>query len=299
MAPSREELLVWLGAIHQDSRALGMLSPVRQWPAETLVAWTSACRAFTPRLAAALDGEDNLALVQALLDLIELPTLVLRQHCPDQRTQHKPRAGSGEAGTAAVASRSALPSRSGTPGPARRRTGDKRLDRATALVYKDLADKAMQEVLSNGCAGHTRATCDILRGMHPPGKGTAGHSPTGPQVKVTPKQAQRHLFVAAGKKRVSEDCFGWSASLLFPLRGQKKRGRYIPFIHQVARLVARIASAEVPAVFAHILTCGDLVALHKLDATQQAEVAAANKPPALRPVNKGCNILKYRHLIAR
>ena len=222
-----------------------MLSPVRQWPAETLVAWTSACRAFTPTLAAALDGKDDLALVQALLDLIELPTLVLRQHCPDQRSQHKSRAGAGAAGAAAAAPRSALPPRSGTPGPARVRTGDQRLDRATALVFKDQADKAMQEVLSNGCAGHTRATFDNLRGMHPPGKGTAGHAPTVPQVHITPKQAQRLLFLQAGKKRASEDCFGWSASLLFPLRGQKKRGRFIPFIHQVARLVARIASADV------------------------------------------------------
>ena len=129
--------------------------------------------------------------------------------------------------------------------------------------------------------------------MHPPGKGTAGHAPSVPQVRITPKQAQRSLFVAAGRKRASEDCFGWSASLLFPLRGQKKRGRFIPFIHQIARLVARIASAEVPPLFGHILTCGDLVALHKLDAAQQAEAAAANKPPSLRPVNKGCNFLKW------
>ena len=113
----------------------------------------------------------------------------------------------------------------------------------------------MQEVLSNGCAGHTRETCDILRGMHPSGKGTAGHASTVQQVRITPKQAQRSLFVAAGRKRASEDCFGWSAALLFPLRGQKKRGRYIPFIHQVARLVARIASADVPPLFGHILPC--------------------------------------------
>ena len=55
-----------------------------------------------------------------------------------------------------------------------------------ALVYRDQAD-TMQEVLSNGCAGHTRETCDNLRGMHPPGKGTAGQAPTVPQVHVTPK----------------------------------------------------------------------------------------------------------------
>ena len=124
---------MWLGAIHQDSRALGKLSPVRQWSTETLVAWTSACKAFTPALAAALDGNDDTALVQALLDLIELPTRVLRQHCPDQQIQVKPR-GRREADEAAAApgARSNL-----RPRPARATTGDKRLDRATALVYRD------------------------------------------------------------------------------------------------------------------------------------------------------------------
>ena len=104
---------------------------------------------------------------------------------------------------------------------------------------------------------------------------------------------QCRLFALAGNAHSPSDCFGWSACLLYPLRGKKKLGRHIPFIHQVARLVARIASAEVPAICGHILTCGDLVALHKLDAAQQAEAAAANKPPSLRPVNKGCNILKW------
>ncbi len=92
-------------------------------------------------------------------------------------------------------------------------------------------------------------------------KGTARHAPTVPQDRVTPKQAQHSLFVAADRKRASEYCFGWSASLLFPLRGQKKRGHHIPFIHQVARLVKHITSAKVPPLFRHILTCGDLVAL--------------------------------------
>ena len=94
-----------------------------------------------------------------------------------------------------------------------------------------MADKAMQEVLSNGCAPHTRETLSILRNMHPSGQGTIAHVPAGPQVSVSAKQAQGFLFTQAGKRRAASDCFGWSASLLFPLRGQRKRGRFIPFIH--------------------------------------------------------------------
>ncbi len=48
---------------------------------------------------------------------------------------------------------------------------------------------------------------------------------------------------AGGNAHSPSDCFGWSACLLCPLRGKKKLGRHIPYIHQVARLVARIASA--------------------------------------------------------
>ena len=134
-----------------------MLSPV-QWSTETLVAWTSVCKALTPTLVAALDGNDDIALVQALLDLIELPTLVLRKHCPDQQTQVKPRgrreadgtaaaldtqpishprqdepSGRREAGRAA-ASPGARSNSHPRPRPGRATTGDKRLDRATALV---------------------------------------------------------------------------------------------------------------------------------------------------------------------
>ncbi len=41
-----------------------------------------------------------------------------------------------------------------------------------------------------------------------------------------------------------------------------------PFIHQLALLVARIASAQVLASLADIQTFGNLFALHKLDATE-------------------------------
>jgi len=268
--PSREELLAWLAAIHKDSRALGKLDAVRQWTAQATADWIAACAPLTRELAMALDGGDELALVQAILDLIELPSLTLRQHCRGYRPQDQPKV---------------------TPG--RTQQGDLRLRRATTLAFRDRADKAMQEVLSNGCAEHSQETLKILSDMHPSGTGTRKRDPGVPQLKVSAKQAQRLLFVLAGKRRAAEDCFGWSAALLYPLRGQKKLGRNIPFIHQVARLVARIASAEVPDIVGQILTCGDLIALHKRSAAEQAEDTHAGIPPSIRPVNKGCNFLKW------
>jgi hypothetical protein len=59
---------------------------------------------------------------------------------------------------------------------------------------------------------------------------------TGPQTRITPKQAQSSLFKLAGNSHAPSDCFGWRASLLYPLRGKKKLGRHTPFIHQLPRL---------------------------------------------------------------
>jgi hypothetical protein len=160
-------------------------------------------------------------------------------------------------------------------------------------VYRDLADLAMQEMLSNGCAPPTHETLGILRAMHPCGSGTRSMSASGQQVSVSTSQAKVMLFKLAGKRRPSEDCFGWSACLLYPLRGQRTRGRFIPFIQQVARLVSRIACANVPTIFGSILSCGDLLALHKLDAAEQIKAREDGILPSLRPVNKGCNFLKW------
>ncbi len=104
----------------------------------------------------------------------------------------------------------------------------------------------MQEILSNVCAPPTHETLVILRTMHPCGSGTRRTSPSVSQVSVSTRKAKAMLFKLAGKGRPSEDCFGWSACLLYPLQGQRTRGRFIPFFQQVARLVSRIASADVP-----------------------------------------------------
>ncbi len=44
-----------------------------------------------------MDSDSELELMQALLCLFELPTVVLREHCPGLRPEHVRRALSGEA----------------------------------------------------------------------------------------------------------------------------------------------------------------------------------------------------------
>ena len=274
--PSKEELLALAGKLHEASRDLGHLPPAKLWGKQMVTEWRRACNQFTPVLQQALDGRDELQLLQAVLDLLELPTLHLLKAKPTRgaHCDHPE-----PAGTAA--------------------RGNPLLNKAKKLVYMDLPAKAMQALLSNGVATRTRAVFAILTAMHPKREVELHqHAPKGPQIKVTPAQAKQHIYSRAGSDTSSICCFGWSAQHLLHLRGAKnrrqagQRGRQA-FIQQVARLVARIGSADVPEAVAEILTCGALVALHKLDKREQAEAAAAGRPPEIRPVNVGCAFLRW------
>ncbi len=119
---------------------LSRLLPSKLWPEQTTVAWTAASSRFTPRLAAGLDSESELELTQAVLDLIELPSLVLREHCPGLRPEHVRRARAGEA--AAAAARGPPPdAHPDLPGAAR--GGDPRVRRAEWQAYMDRGNRVM------------------------------------------------------------------------------------------------------------------------------------------------------------
>jgi hypothetical protein len=104
--------------------------------------------------------------------LIELPTRALHRHYPGFRPNDTQQAHSGQPAAAAAARGTPPAARPDSPSLAR--GGDPRLRRATKLAYRDLADLAMQEVLSNGCAPPTCETLYILREMHPRGAGAVG-----------------------------------------------------------------------------------------------------------------------------
>ena len=71
--PTDEELLPTLIEMHQQSRALRALPPARLWSPHWVARWTEACQGFTPCLKAALDDGSDLAMLQCVLDLLELP----------------------------------------------------------------------------------------------------------------------------------------------------------------------------------------------------------------------------------
>lgn len=88
--PSDAELRTLLSSMHSQSRKLRALPPSKLWPLHWVEAWQQACKDFTPHLREALDDGSELALLQALLDLLDLPGHVLLPLL-NQQTEH-PRA---------------------------------------------------------------------------------------------------------------------------------------------------------------------------------------------------------------
>ncbi len=166
--------------------------------------------------------------MQALLDLIELPTRVLRRHCPGFHPKETQQARSGQAAEAAAA-RGTPPAAHPDPGSLAR-GGDPRLRRATKLAYRDLADLAMQEVLSNGCAPPTRETLDILRELHPRGTGAVG-APSSLSAAGDGLHApgQGGALQAGGQAAPVRGLLRLERVPALPERGQQARGRCIPF----------------------------------------------------------------------
>ena len=146
--------------------------------------------------------------------------------------------------------------------------------------------KAMQALLSNGTAPDDEATLKLMQDMHPTRTTPLRpHASTVPKVHVSVNEVKRVLYRATSKDRTCIDVFGWAVDFLFHVRAT-------PFLRQVARLIARLANAEVPDCFGTILTCGTLIALHKEDLKTQEITRQKGLPPKLRPVNIGCCFLK-------
>jgi hypothetical protein len=270
-------LLELLKRLHVASRPLKRLSHAKLWPSYMKASWGAACKRFTPVLKKALDSNDPLELTQALLDLLELPTISLSPFLPRPRP-----------------AKESYRDLKHPDVPGSERGGEPLLRTATSLAHQDLPGKAMQVIASNGIASNTLEIRDILQRMHPTRQHPLKkHESKIRSVKITPKAAKRHLYSQACIDNSSIGCFGWSAFMLLPIRGAKRLGRYVPFLSQLSRVVARIGSAEVPDVWGVILTCGGLFALHKLDLENQAERARAGLEPSVRPVNVGCCLLKW------
>jgi hypothetical protein len=139
----------------------------------------------------------------------------------------------------------------------------------------------MQALLSNGVASSTEETLQQMAEMH--GLWTEElrrHAPGPDKVTVTTEKVYKE---AAGPHLPRRDRLG---DRLLP-------GPQHALPAPVARLCARIGSADVSDSVAAVLTCGGLLALHKESPKEQAARATRGLKPKLRPVNIGSALLKW------
>ena len=273
--PSEDALVDILKSMHVDSRILCRLPPARLWPSHFKRHWREQTKAFTPRLKAALDDGSELALLQILLDLLELPLLTFQEPLTCERTP---------------ASKNTPPP--AIPDPLPNAASRPEHKAAVKRAYEDSWTKAMQAVLTNGIAPNTEDTFQQMDEMHRNRvKPLEPHDPHVDQVRVTTKQAKNFLFKAATNDRSCIDVFGWATDYLLHVRNT-------PFLRQLARLTAILANADVPESFAIVLTCGMLLPIHKEAVDKQRERLARGERVKLRPVNIGSCILKWGFKLA-
>jgi hypothetical protein len=279
------KLISLLKLIFQRSRRLSKVLPSKQWQQPMTDAWLRATAAIAPELKAALDinalDESNPALLNVVMRLAELPQAVLLPFLPE------PKGGGADLNH---------PDAAGTEAG-----GDRDIRRIEALGNLDLVGKATQQLLSNGIMEGTKEVVDVIEAMHPKLKQDLDLTEleecrrSTPQARVSTKEAKSFLFKAAATDHTSIGFFGWSANLLFPLRGVSGGGA---FINQLARLIATIAQGEVHDVFGFALSCGSIFALNKISKQAQSDRMAKGLPPKLRPVNVGCAFLKWAFKLA-
>ena len=238
--------------------------------------WKRTTDDFAQEMKAAMDSNSDLRFTQMLLDFLQLPYRALT---PIIETKTKRVDGRNL----------------NHPDPAGTEAGGNRIHRkVVSLVRQERVGKAMQQLMSNGCAGNTMDVYKQMVDMHPKRKKPLKkHNPTVKQVHVSKKQAKNYLYELAATDQSSAGVFGWAAGHLLPMRGSKELGMRTTFINQTARLTAGLSNAQVPPICGYILTCGGIFALHKLNQEEQREREEDGSKAKLRPVNIGCSILKW------
>ena len=197
--------------------------------------WVEACQDFTPCLRAALDDGSDLAMLQCVLDLLELPTRVLVPLLEEKEQQKQKRA------------------RKPPPPPdmpdASHSSIKARQEAAKRRAYEDSWAKGLQALLSNGAATESSATLRIMQDMHPPRTEPLNmHAPPAARPEVSAAQAGSFLYMTAANDSTCVDVFGWASDFLFHVRATG-------FKHQLARLTARVGNADVSDTVAMVLTC--------------------------------------------
>ena len=255
------------------------LKPITEWPEESKRTFANGCNAFSPyftQMLGVTGDERELATYVLLQDVCALPAKILHQ------------SGGWDRAPA-----------SGRPPPDLVTGNTSKISRATALAYTNQWSKAGREFTSNGLATPSIEIAELLRDMHPEcDEPLLPEVPAG-QVHITDKAGLLHLKRQCKKGKGGSDTFLWSSQLLGLLAGNKKLRRGKAFLTNMGALAARLANCDgVSRAAAQLVTCGELLAFHKVDQLQQLENAEKGLQPSIRPINIGVCLLKWAMQLA-
>jgi hypothetical protein len=307
-----DTLLNTITTLHLHSRPLLGLSPFSRMSGPLKAMWGAAMDNERDALRLAIDhwetSGDDLAILQAVLSLIELParelspimnckkphgvfTLTFDDGTPDaiidlgpapEVPDEEERTWSPNWKNLPVLASEAGVMQDGTR---------KEVRSAVSLMHKDRQKQATKVLIGNGVANRDSEADAVMTSMH-----TVRKEPlelpeiVGPQLRVHVQDCFDRLKAEASMKDSPTGVFGLSAGMHLNQRGRKNKEDTLMW--QIARLQVHLVAADLPDSIYFLLTAGGLTALHKEDQAQQAERKARGDPPKLRPINSGSTLLK-------
>ena len=152
-------------------------------------------------------------------------------------------------------------------------------------IYKGQERKAFRLLSSNGVAHVNTEALTALRDLHP----TLQHelqlpTTTTPTLRVDDTFIKNKLFLDAADNNISNDVYGWSATLFFHVRGQKDA-----FLDNLSNFLTLLANHPLllHETTATLLTAGIITPLNKTTPSEQKTAQDLGLPPKIRPINSG------------
>jgi hypothetical protein len=341
--PTDRELHKMIATINLVAGPLSNLPPCEIWKHNVNrldLSFNSNAAAFAVHLKKVIDAwldthadarsdELKLRFIQATVDLLTLPTMVLLSYSNlTQRAKQTPVVklqypdGSTEnlvlpliPKPAQAGARPNLEVAADVPGgehneaaeplprpPASQRPNDEydpssSLQRAATaalrLVHQGKEGKASKTLLSSGIAKPDAHVNAIMDELHPRrAKELILPQPAGPQVKTSADSLAKSLATDAGHKADSLDPFGWAPNLLSGAKLKKHTDEKPSLLVQMSRFMAIVSDCDVPHEVAVLITAGALLGANKIPEEEQLLRVSQGLPKLIRPINRGSMMMK-------
>jgi hypothetical protein len=177
------------------------------------------------------------------------------------------------------------PKRPGTSLPTEELVAEPSVNAAYKQVLRGRERKAFRLLSSNGVAASSGKTIAALRKLHPALPVELKLPTTNcPQLVIDPVFVRDKLFKDAADNNISNDVYGWSASMFFHVRAQK--GGFTDALTDFICLLGNHPQL-IHHTTALLLTSGLLTPLNKVGRAEQKLARELDLEPKVRPINSG------------